>query len=188
MLYANLLSISRVPLAALIWVAPANPFYVFAIMGVAGVTDVLDGWVVRRARRHLEEAGHPGADAAWASRGAALDGFADKVFVVSVVLALAFAVGPPLWQIALLAAREILFVPIVIVYRLLSAERRKKVDFTSEVPGKAATIAQFVALVLGFVRHPFFAESAIGAGVLGLLAVLYYVVRAVRAASEEQAT
>lgn len=180
MLYANLLSLCRVPLAGLIWVDAADPLWVLPVMGLAGLSDVLDGWVARRARGKLRAAGDMRAFAAWGHRGEVIDAFADKVFVSSAVLALWIGVGYPLWLVALVASREILFVPVMIGYRLAAPSFREKIDFTAEIPGKAATIAQFLALVLGFLQHPLFDKSAYGACGLGVVAVVYYVFRAIR--------
>ena len=98
-LVANALSLSRVPLAALLWVAPASPLWVLSLLGVAGLTDLADGWVMRRWAARRWAAHHRGAFAASVARGAALDGFADKVFVASAVSVLYFVHEPPLWII-----------------------------------------------------------------------------------------
>lgn len=174
---ANLLSFARLPLAALLWVMPHEPAWVLSLLAIAGVTDVLDGWVVRRWQARRWRRREPGAYAATVARGEVIDAFADKVMVVSAVALLAYAASPPIWVLVVLATREILFVPLMIAYRFAPADLRERIDFTAGVPGKAATIAQFSALVLGFLHHPLFVEAAVGAGVLGALASTYYVVR-----------
>jgi CDP-diacylglycerol--glycerol-3-phosphate 3-phosphatidyltransferase/cardiolipin synthase len=177
-LTANFLSFLRIPLAGLLWVMPHQPLWVLSVLCVAGLTDVLDGWVVRRwqARRWKEH--DPGAYAASVARGEVIDGFADKVLVVSAVALLAYTAQPPAWVLVVLVTRELLFVPLMLAFRLAPKALRDRIDFTAGVPGKAATIAQFVALVLGFLGHPLFHEAAIGAGALGGLAACYYAVRA----------
>lgn len=177
---ANLLSLSRVPLGALIWAMPENARWVLSIVAVAGITDVLDGWVIRVGKARAWKDGDRGALAATVARGAVLDGFADKVFVVSTVGALLF-VGRPEWWLGLgLLSRELLMLPAILVYRLAPVAFRQRVDFTAGPIGKAATAAQFAAIILGFLRHPFFPHATAVAGVLGLLSVVYYVGRVFR--------
>ncbi len=174
---ANALSLARVPLAALLWAWPHEPAWTISILLAAGATDVLDGWVVRRARRRRSSEHDPGAFAAEAGHGAIIDGIADKVFVVSAVALLAVTTRAPWWSLVLVPLREILFVPIMLAYAIAAREQRERVDFTAGVPGKGATLAQFLAIVLGLAHHPLFIEAAIGAGFLGAVAALYYVVR-----------
>lgn len=176
----NLLSFARIPLAALLWAMPAEPIWVLSVMAAAGITDILDGWLARRWRAVRWKARDPGAFAASVARGEVIDGFADKVFVVSAVAALAFVLRPPTWTLLALVSRELLFVPLMLAYRVVPARLRSRVDFTAGVPGKGATIAQFVALVLGFLSHPLYWSAALGAGLLGVVAVVYYLVRLVR--------
>lgn len=176
-LVPNLLSFARVPLAGLLWIAPREPAWTLSVLFTAGLTDVLDGWLIRRARRRLFAQHDPGAYAATSAQGAFIDGMADKVFVLSAVLVLVVAADPPWWALVALAAREILFVPLMIGYRLAPSSLRARVSFTADVPGKAATIAQFVAIVLGLLHHPLFVEVALGAGALGAIAAAYYLAR-----------
>jgi phosphatidylglycerophosphate synthase len=176
-LIPNLLSLSRIPLGALLWVAPQAPAWTLSIVLVAGVTDVLDGWLLRRARRKRWKQDDVGAFAANAARGAFIDGLSDKIFVVSAVLLLWLMLGVPFWLVCVLATREWLFVPMLVVYKFAPDDMRERVTFTAGVPGKVATIAQFVALVLGLLRHPFFEGAAIAAGALGAFAVAFYLVR-----------
>lgn len=177
MLIPNLLSLSRIPLGALLWVAPRSPVWTLSIVAVAGLTDVLDGWLMRRARKKRWNEDDVGAFAANAARGAFIDGLADKIFVISAVLVLSVMLDAPFWLVCVLAARECLFVPMLIVYKLAPDDMRERVHFTAGIPGKVATIAQFVALVLGLLRHPFFTVAAIVAGSLGVFAVAFYVAR-----------
>ena len=176
-LSANALSLSRVPLAALLWLAPHEPAWVLSIVVVAGITDVLDGWVARRGKARAWNDGDRGALAATVARGAAIDGFADKVFVVSTVAALLVTVQPPFWVVGALVSRELLIVPLIVAYRVAPPSLRERVDFTAGTIGKAATLAQFTAIVLGFLRHPTFVHVAVVAGLLGATSVVYYVGR-----------
>lgn len=186
-LLANALSFSRVPLAGALWIAPAEPAWVLSVVAIAGLTDVLDGWVVRRAKREAWAAGDPGAYAAHVARGEVIDGLADKVFVASTVLALWVVARPPWWALGALLSRELLLFPAMIAYRFLPAERRRKIDFTAGVAGKAATFFQLAALCAGFLdEQVVFTPTAVAAGVLGALAAAIYVVRALREPPQAQ--
>jgi cardiolipin synthase (CMP-forming) len=177
-LLPNLLSLSRIPLAGVLWLVPAEPLWTVSVVLVAGVTDVLDGWVVRRGRARRWRDADPGAYSATVARGAFLDGLADKIFVISALAYLWWSLSPPLWVIAAFAARELLFAPLMVAYRLAPPHLRDRVEFTAGVPGKIATLAQFAALLLGLLRSPWFTAAAVTAGVLGALAAIYYVARA----------
>ncbi len=188
-LVANGLSLSRVPLALALWIAPSSPAWVLSVIAVAGLTDVLDGWVVRRAKREAWAEGDPGAYAAHVARGEVIDGLADKVFVASTVLALWFVARPAWWALGALVSRELLLVPAMIAYRLLPEERRRTVDFTAGAAGKAATFFQLAALVAGFLGNDLvFEPTAFVAGVLGAVAALVYVGRALREGARDQRT
>lgn len=176
-LVANGLSLSRVPLAALIWVAPREVIWVLSIVAIAGVTDVLDGWVVRRGKARAWRDGDRGALAATVARGAIIDGLADKVFVVSTVGVLLFVAQPSWWIAGALLSRELLMFPAMVAYRFAPATIRERVDFASGPVGKAATVAQFVAIALGLLGHPFFVHVALVAGLLGASSAVYYVGR-----------
>ncbi len=176
-LVPNLLSFSRVPLAGLLWVMPHEPAWTIGVMLVAGATDVLDGWLVRHARRRRTRAHDPSAHAASAARGAFIDGFADKIFVLSTVLLLAWTIGPPWWLLALLALREVLFVPLMLAYYAAPSTVRAHVDFTAGPLGKLATVAQFAAVVLGLLRSEWFEQAALAAGFLGAAATVSYAAR-----------
>jgi phosphatidylglycerophosphate synthase len=107
----NLLTLSRIPLGALVWLRPLDPVFVLGIMTLAGITDVLDGWVERRR--------HPGSTAETA--GAWLDPLCDKIFILSVLLAITVAGSLPLWLVPLIALREILQTLVAVGSRTLPA-------------------------------------------------------------------
>jgi hypothetical protein len=74
----NALSALRIPLAALLWLAPTEAAWTRSILGLAGTSDVLDGWVARRARARRIRRGDPGALASREARGAWIDGAASR--------------------------------------------------------------------------------------------------------------
>lgn len=169
----NLLSLSRVPLGWVFWLAlgptstRAHGIAALGIMGLAAVTDVLDGYLARRA----------GAD--MAGVGSWLDPICDKLFVGAVLGALHVERGVSLGLLALIVARELLQLPMAVVYRASGTLHTwLRYDFRASELGKAATVTQFAAigaLVVGLPARPF----AIGAFALGLIALADYIRRAV---------
>jgi cardiolipin synthase (CMP-forming) len=111
--------------------------------------------------------------------GSWLDPICDKLFVGAVLAALHFERGVPLGILALVVARELLQLPMSIVYHAVPTLRRwLRYDFRASILGKAATIAQFLAiaaLITGFpARLPIY--LAFG---LGIAALIDYCRRAV---------
>src|SRR4051812_24006719 len=101
---ANLLTLSRIPLGALILLNARNRKIVLSLIAAAGVTDMLDGWVARRDPRHSQAVG------AW------LDPLCDKAFVLSVLAANWRATRPPAYVPALVAMRELIQIPALGIY------------------------------------------------------------------------
>jgi phosphatidylglycerophosphate synthase len=162
---ANNLTLARLPLAGLIWVAPANRTLVLCITGLAGVTDVLDGWVARRASNGPHPAG------AW------LDPLCDKVFVLSALGAVSASRRPPPYVPFLIATREILQVPMAglcLLWLEKSGEPVSRVDWKAVNLGKVTTAVQFLAIGAMLLRHRWTVPLAALSGVLGATASLYY--------------
>jgi len=169
----NLLSLARLPLGGLFWVAlgptptSASAAAALAVLAAAAVTDMFDGMLARRSGTDL------------AGVGSWLDPICDKLFVGTVLAALHIERGVPLPLLALVVARELLQLPMSLVYRVIPTLRRwLQYDFRASWLGKAATISQFltiVVLILGGPARPFVVLSF----VLGIAALLDYVRRAV---------
>ena len=170
----NLLSLSRLPLGGVFWVAlgstptTVKALQALGVMALAAVTDVLDGNIARRR------------GASSAGMGSWLDPICDKLFVGAVLAALHVQRGVPLWLLALIVARELLQLPMVVVYRVFPTLRHWLCyDFRASTFGKAATIMQFLAigsLVMGWPAAIPFAWGAFG---LGITALIDYVRRAI---------
>ncbi|HSZ83827.1 MAG TPA: CDP-alcohol phosphatidyltransferase family protein [Polyangia bacterium] len=168
----NLLSLARLPLGGLFWVAlargPAHAELPFAVLAAAAVTDVLDGWIARRR----------GADPAGV--GSWLDPICDKVFVASVLAALYLQRHVPLSLLALVVARELLQVPMALVYRASATLRRwLHYDFRASLLGKGATVAQFLAVSAIILDAAAARGLAVLAFALGMLALADYIRRAI---------
>jgi cardiolipin synthase len=169
----NLLSLSRVPLGGLFWFTlgrgPEHDVLPFCVLAAAAVTDVLDGWVARRRYG----SNPPGA-------GAWLDPICDKLFVVAVLASLYVQRRTPLTILAMIVTRELLQLPLGVLYRASPTLRRwLRYDFRASVLGKAATVAQFLAVSALIVQHAAARIAAQLAFALGLLALADYIRRAV---------
>jgi len=170
----NALSVARLPLGGLFWFALARgPEHVelpFGVLAAAAVTDVLDGWFARRR----------GADPA--GIGSWLDPICDKIFVGSVLVALYVQRRAPLGVLALIVTRELLQLPMVLVYRTSATLRRwLRYDFRASILGKGATVVQFLAVsaLIIDVSQAVAWRLALLAFVFGLLALADYVRRAI---------
>jgi len=173
----NLLTLSRIPMAGLLWLRPRDPLFVLGLMALAGITDVLDGWVERRQRER--EGSAPGAAE---SMGAWLDPLCDKVFVFSLVTAITVTHGLPLWMIPLISAREILQTAVLAGTRIIpELKRRLRPRFRANVLGKAVTVAQFITVGAILLKTTAQVPLAVVTGGLGVVAALRYVLRALEA-------
>ncbi|MBA2540894.1 MAG: CDP-alcohol phosphatidyltransferase family protein [Deltaproteobacteria bacterium] len=163
---AHLLTLSRIPIAIGLWWVTG--LWAVALVGLAALTDTLDGNLARWLRRR----GHTRPDI-----GGWLDPVVDKLFVLIVVIALSRTVDPLV--LILLATREILLIAVAIFYL---ARRVGIRDLHADALGKAATIAQFVALAIVLAlnsrQESRFQEwglaAAAFAGVLGFAAAIHY--------------
>lgn len=165
----NLLTLLRVPLAALIWVAPSNALWLLALMVVAAISDWADGWLARRAGLPAEGVG------AW------LDPLCDKVFILSVLIAVWVTQQPPVWMALVASAREVVLLPLVIARFSVPRLRTGGIPWRAMVLGKAATVSQFAlfAAVLSGWRAAW-VPLALLTGALGLGAGVQYSLRAWR--------
>lgn len=163
---ANALTLARIPLAGLFWLTYGDRAWSFAILGVAALTDALDGLCARRARART-----PGASTA----GEWLDPAADKIFVVA-VLAAAIAYGSTTWNVVvMICAREAVLIPLAIAYRM--TRPRLPHAFQADRLGKATTIAQLAAVVSIVAGWPVTPALAVLSAGLGLAAVAHYAAR-----------
>jgi phosphatidylglycerophosphate synthase len=170
----NLVTLSRIPMAALVWIRPLDPLYVLGLMGIAALSDVLDGWLERKRRERRGMAPATGE-----SIGTWLDPVCDKVFILSVLAAITVARGLPLWIIPLISLREILQTLIVGATRVIPAVRRRlRPRFRANLLGKATTVVQFLTIAAILLDWPYQIPLAIATAVLGLIAVAVYVRRA----------
>jgi cardiolipin synthase (CMP-forming) len=168
----NALSLSRLPLGGLFWPAlgqgTERPVLPFGVLAAAAATDVLDGWIARRRGTN------PAGTGSW------LDPICDKVFVASVLAALYVQRRAPLSLLALILGRELLQVPMALVYRTSPVLRRwLHYDFRASLLGKGATVVQFLAVSAIIVGSDEAWRFAIMAFALGMCALGDYIRRAI---------
>ena len=173
---AHLLTVARIPLAAAFWLVAERPLWAIAVLGVAAVTDLIDGRVARWASRRTAPTGR------WADAGAWLDPLCDKTFAITVLAALAVQRDVSIGLLLLIGARELVLVPLAVLYRLTRLHERFRYDFHSVPAGKRATIAQFIAILAVMCAVPGATFFAIGAAIVGLDAAARYLARARRTA------
>ncbi len=160
---ANLLSLVRIPLAGVAIAMRHQPIAVLTLMAVAGISDMLDGYVARRTGTNTRVGG-------W------LDPVCDKIFVVAVLVAVWIERRPPAWLPLMALAREMFVVPLSLFHLGSPGRHARAIEFKARPVGKATTVVQFVvlvALLLG--RMQIAAASAVVAGIVGALAGIDYI-------------
>jgi phosphatidylglycerophosphate synthase len=161
---AHALTLSRFPLAIGLTQTYGNRGWSVALIALAALTDLLDGNVARWMQRR----GHARPDI-----GGWLDPLVDKIFVV-IVLGTIWVHTHDVVLIGLIAARELVLVPLVVVYLV---RKQPASHLHADAVGKAATIAQFLACAVAVSEPRFALPVALVAAALGLAAVVHYVLR-----------
>jgi cardiolipin synthase len=172
----NVLTLVRIPLAALLWLAPGNAVYLFTMVALAAVTDMLDGRVARALRaRRLARGQDTGGLGEAQAVGAWLDPLCDKIFVISAVCTVYVGWQPPLAVLALIGTRELLLVPLMMFYEVLGKPRqRRPLDFRASRVGKATTVAQFASITAVIVMPSMIWPLAGMACLAGLVTAVVY--------------
>ncbi len=176
----NLLSLSRIPLGGAFWLVfgptARGSIGAFLVMGLAALSDVLDGYFARRQARLSGGPSEPdGGTGAW------LDPICDKIFVAAVLAAIIVRRHPPPLLIVLILTRELVQLPLGIAYRFVpTLHNWLRYDFRASILGKAATVAQFLAITALMLDHSSLETFAVIAFALGLAALADYVWRAIR--------
>lgn len=161
---ANLLSLSRIALAALVWWRPLDARFLVAVVVAAAVTDGLDGWVGRRTH-----AGRIGT----ADVGAWLDPLCDKIFVISAAAAVVVSYSLPAHILALVLLRDAGIACLVVVFRAVAgAERFHAHDFRARGFGKATMAAQLLTIASVVAWPPAVFSLAVCTALLGAAAII----------------
>jgi phosphatidylglycerophosphate synthase len=170
----NLLSLVRIPLGVLVWYAPHDRWFLAALLAVAGLTDMLDGFVARRMARHRgDDIANTGNMGAW------LDPLCDKLFVLAVVVAIVITHRPHPLIIAGVMLRDVLQSLLLLAFALrYGRAQARKLDYRAVPAGKATTVLQFAA-VLSIAFWPVAtAPLAVLCAIAGALAIVLLARRA----------
>ncbi len=154
----NIISSSRVLLAAG-FVAATQTDVRLGLVGLAAITDFLDGWVARRGK--------------WATRtGALVDPVADRVFALVAVSTFLFTGAlSPLGALVMLS-RDIMTAVGFLVARVVPWLR--PVEFKARLAGKLVTVLQFLTFV-ALLRFPQYVRPCLWAvGVASAYSIMDY--------------
>ena len=127
----NTLSLSRVVLA-LAFVLVSEPWDRIALIAVAGFTDLIDGWLARRAKSE-------------STTGALLDPIADRVFVLVAISTYLIEDKLTTGQYFIFLTRDLATAVGFIVAKIIPVLR--PAVFRARILGKIVTVVQLVTLV-----------------------------------------
>jgi CDP-diacylglycerol--glycerol-3-phosphate 3-phosphatidyltransferase len=146
----NLISLSRLVLAAAFVHYAQHPVIAVTILCVAGISDWLDGFAAKKLGQQTP-------------LGVVLDPLCDRVFVVTALVTLVVVHDVPLWQLALLLARDIVNSLGVAILGIVRRDRFGKLH--PRLSGKVVTSLQFWCVVHILLGLPLF-EISLAAVVL----------------------
>lgn len=166
----NLLSLARIPLGLLFPFVHADVLAELCLLGLAGITDMLDGWTARHSHHAT-------------TMGAVVDPICDKLFALAVVVTLVAQGRMPVWGVAALVTREMLQLPLILWIGLSPRFRGARLaGARANIPGKLATVAQFAA-VLSAITFPSALVPVLGvAAAAGVASGISYWLRQLRRA------
>jgi phosphatidylglycerophosphate synthase len=148
--------------------ALAFPFVVnwrpgaLAILAVAALSDVLDGWCARRSGRT-------------SVAGGIVDPIVDKLFVGSVAVTLLATGRLSLLATLLLGSRDLVELPIALWLAFDSRARRDRSDqLKANVFGKIVTVLQFTTVVAALAASRYVTLLAVSSGLAGVVAGATY--------------
>lgn len=133
----HMLSLSRLLLAALLWVAPDDPLFVLLVVSFAITTDAVDGFL---GRRRPEGTGAEDV-------GSWLDPLCDKGFALSAAILVVVIWDAPWIILPLLLLRDAAILLLAALLALLDPARFAAQDFHGRLLGQATTVLQIVTVV-----------------------------------------
>ena len=164
----GLLSLARIPLAVCFPFLIGNPPAALGILLLAGLTDVLDGWVARRYGMVT-------------ATGSALDPVTDKIFVLTVAVTLVASGQLAVSAVLLLSTRELAELPLVIYFAVSPRAHGTGTPHpTANAAGKLVTILQFATVSWALFSGPGLDLWIAATALAGTLAAVSYWRRALR--------
>ena len=134
----NILTLSRFFLIPLFFVLYINdePITALCVLLIAGVTDLLDGYIARRTGQVTVT-------------GSMLDPLADKLLILTVVLALLMKGILPWAAFIIMAFRECVMIVSSAIYHFRGLK-----TVPANLVGKATTVIYYTAITLMFLKQP----------------------------------
>jgi cardiolipin synthase len=160
----NVLSLSRILFAAG-FVAADGTALRAGLIGAAGLTDVLDGWLARRLNVAT-------------SVGALVDPIADRIFVLAATATLVAGGAVTLPAALVLLTRDI--ATALGFFIALAVPRLRPREFKARWLGKLVTVLQFAALLCAIVTPRLFGPLLVLVAVIAVWSVVDYTTTALR--------
>jgi phosphatidylglycerophosphate synthase len=153
--WADLISALRIPLAVAFLLVPSTSWRLI-ILGVAALTDLLDGPMARRL------GGSP--------LGPVVDPIADKLFMAAAVGVVAFSGRLQIYEIVGVLLRDIV-ATVAFAGTVISHEPRA---IPARSSGKAVTVAQILTLVAFLIDSPYLRPIAWATTLIAIIAIWDY--------------
>jgi cardiolipin synthase (CMP-forming) len=131
----------RVPLGVAFVPLAGRPLTALLVLGVAGISDMLDGWIARRRP-------HPNSWGPW------LDPLCDKAFIILVMTGLYLSQSPPLHTTLPMLTREAAILLLFLLRYLVPSMRGLRYDYHAHAVGKATTVSQFLTVAALLLHRP----------------------------------
>jgi phosphatidylglycerophosphate synthase len=182
----DLLSLVRVPLGVAFVPLAGRPFAALAVLVLAAVSDMLDGWLARRKPLRWEPWEGSQTLPRWSAAsdarrlptrpgwGVWLDPVCDKFFIIAVMVGLYLSQHPSLKMLLPILTRETAILVLFLIHRLVPSLRNIRYDYRAHALGKATTAAQFMAATALLFAHPAAKYLAALCALLGLLCAGVY--------------
>lgn len=155
----NLISLARLPLAGAFVYYSTHPVASVAIVCAGGISDWLDGWLAKRLGQRT-------------AAGTLIDPICDHAFTITVLVTMVLVHGLPLWQLAVLVARDVANGLGGLVLWVLRPERVREVRPLRA--GKIVTSLQFWTVVHVVSGLPYFDLTFAAAALANAWAVVDY--------------
>ena len=158
----NLLSLVRIPIALIMILLYDNKIIFFVLLGLAIISDGLDGHAARKTRP--------------TALGAALDPACDRIFVAILLVFLVSTSRLSLLGLGILLMRDIFTTIMFLAFAFSKKKKLFKDKVKARMAGKIVTVSQFVALVWLFLGVGYFSYLLSLVLLLSVIAIIDYII------------